>query len=42
MGGLVACLPAGHPERVYRLYDYMADAVRIDSSNSCGNTLAPE
>ncbi|MGA6227836.1 hypothetical protein ACPESV_46780 [Streptomyces umbrinus] len=41
-GGLVVCLPAGHPERVYKLWNYVPDAIRIDSSNSCGNTLVPQ
>ncbi|MCD7440533.1 hypothetical protein K4B79_20185 [Streptomyces lincolnensis] len=40
--GLVACLPAGHPERVYRLYNHVPNGIRIDSSSSCGSTLVPE
>jgi len=40
--GIVACLPSGHPERVYKLYSYVPDAIRIDSSPSCGSTLVPE
>lgn len=40
--GLIACLPAGHPERVYKLYSYVPNGIRIDSSASCGSTLVPE
>ncbi|MEV2196870.1 hypothetical protein AB0I02_38725 [Streptomyces phaeochromogenes] len=40
--GLVACLPSGHPERVYMLYGHIPNGIRIDSSPSCGSTLVPE
>jgi hypothetical protein len=39
--GVVYCLPSGHPERVYRLYTYVPNGIRISSSSSCGTTSVP-